>query len=140
MKLLSQESPMPFPVNFVMPQNIELIDEPIDFAINVSSMQEMPYSSIETYFRFLRKRSHSSSRFYCLNRRRNELIGGEVLEFDKYPWDKKDQIFLHGICPFHTHFFSLRRAFNAYGQPTKGPKIFGWRVPFVNYFDGEAVH
>jgi len=58
--------------------------------------QKMRESSIASYFSFLRKRSAPNSHFYCLNRERKELSGGEVASFLYYPWDRKDRIFLDG--------------------------------------------
>lgn len=117
---------------FVLPQDIELIPNQIDCAINVASMGEMAKSSIESYFRFLRARSKSSSRFYCVNRERKELPGGEVTIFADYPWSLEDDIFLDGVCPYYR--FVLGRT-----QPN-GPNIFGIRVPLINHFDGLVMH
>lgn len=130
----------PADVHFVIPQEIENIQSEIDCAINVSSMQEMKVDSIEKYFSFLRRHSHPSSHFYCANRFKTRLPGGEVTEFYEYPWRSEDQIFMDGPCPYLTHFLSFRRAKNAYGEPTKGPSLWGWRIPFINYFDGVSMH
>lgn len=117
---------------FVLPKDIELIPNQIDCGINVASMQEMTESSIELYFRFLRVRSKSSSRFYCVNRKRKELPGGEVLNFTDYPWSLEDDIFLDGVCPYYRFFLGRT-------QPN-GPSIFGIRVPLINHFDGLIMH
>ena len=117
---------------FVLPKDIELIPNQIDCGINVVSMQEMTESSIESYFRFLRVRSKSSSRFYCVNRKRKELPGGEVTTFADYPWSLEDDNFLDGVCPYYRFFLGRT-------QPN-GPSIFGKRVPLINHFDGLVMH
>jgi len=127
------EEPSPAAVTFVLPQAIERICGLIDCAINVASMQEMNAVTIQTYFAFLRQRSGPQSRFYCLNRQRKVLPGGEVSSFSDYPWHEEDEIFLDGRCPYYTHFFSQYQAAN-------GPRRLGLRVPFVNYFDGAHLH
>lgn len=120
-------------VIFVLPQNIECIPDQIDCAINIASMQEMTDFSINSYFTFLRRRSTQHSRFYCVNRLRKELLGGEVTSFHNYPWQENDEIFIDGPCPYYTHFFA------PYTLPN-GPRVLGLRVPFVNYFDGILMH
>jgi hypothetical protein len=116
-----------------MPQDIGLISTHIDCAINIASMQEMTNSSIASYFAFLRQRSTPESRFYCVNRLRKELPGGEVTSFQDYPWQEDDEVFIDGPCPYYTHFLASHTL-------AKGPKLWGIRVPFVNYFDGIQMH
>ena len=120
-------------VTLVPPQHMEDVPGPIDCAITVDSMQEMSPWSISGYFAFLRRRSTSSSRFYCLNRLHKELPGGEIADFHAYPWREADEIFLDGVCPFHTHFLA------PYTLPI-GPRVWQVRVPFVNQFDGTHMH
>ena len=127
------DEPSAADVILVLPQAIERIPGPIDCAINVASMQEMNPLTIHTYFAFLRRRSGPQSRFYCLNRQRKVLPGGEVSSFSEYPWQEDDETFVDGACPFYTHFFSQYHASN-------GPRRLGLRVPFVNYFDGLHLH
>lgn len=132
--LLSADRSQAAHINFVFPRDLEHISEPvIDCAINVASMQEMNTSSIAQYFSFLRRRTSAHSRFYCVNRLRKELPGGEVTDFRAYPWHESDEIFLDGVCPYYTHFLSSRTLPN-------GPRVLGVRIPFVNYFDGVIVH
>ena len=123
----------PSAVSFVLPQHVENIPDNIDCCINVASMQEMNPFSIESYFKFLRKRSTPSSRFYCVNREKKVLPDGEVCEFSNYPWHKKDRIFIDGPCEYYKHFIS--RITQPYG-----PRLLGVRIPFVNYFDGIHLH
>ncbi len=120
-------------VTFVLPQEIEEIPDPIDCAVNVASMQEMSEHSIATYFTFLRRRSERDSRFYCVNRGTKTLPGGEVTQFSDYPWCREDQIFLDGRCAYYHHYVSRC-------MTSRGPRLFGLRVPFVNYFDGDMLH
>lgn len=134
MALLSEDVPVQTAdVTFVLPQRIERVPDQIDCAINVVSMQEMTAYSIQAYFTFLRRRSTPSSRFYCVNRLRREMPGGEVSSFYDYPWHKHDQIFIDGPCPYYTHFIA------PYTLPN-GPRVCGARVPCINYFDGVIFH
>lgn len=105
----------------------------IDATINIHSMQEMTYESISGYFSLIRKINSPNSFFYCCNRERKELVGGEVIEFDKYPWNAEDKILLDGYCPWCSYFLSTART-------KRGAKILGVRVPFINYFDGPVRH
>lgn len=120
-------------VNFVLPQHIEFISDDIDCAVNIASMMEMKDSSIAAYFTFLRHRSTPQSRFYCVNRLRKELPGGEVTSFKDYPWRGDDEVFVDGPCPYYTHFLGPHTL-------SKGPKVLGVRVPFINHFDGMIMH
>lgn len=120
-------------VVFAQPGEVEQIGASIDCAVNLCSMQEMESSSVAGYFRFLRRRSGPDSRFYCVNRLEKELPGGDRRNFYDYPWRKEDEIFMDGPCPYITHTF---------GRATlpRGPRLFGRRVPFVNFFDGMTLH
>jgi hypothetical protein len=120
-------------LTFVHPKDIERIPDAIDCAINVVSMQEMTVSSIAAYFVFLRRRSTARSRFYCVNRWRKELPGGEVASFADYPWQANDETFIDGPCPYLKYFFDQQR------QPD-GPRVLGLRIPFVNAYDGLLWH
>ncbi len=118
---------------FAHPSEIERIPGPVDCAINIASMQEMRDPSVAAYFSFLRRRSGLNSRFYCVNRVRRELPGGEVTFIERYPWSRKDTLFINEVCPYLTHFFSPFTLEN-------GPRRLGIRVPFLNHFDGETIH
>ncbi len=118
---------------FVRPQDLELIPEKIDCAINIASMQEMNEHSRLSYFAFLRRCSTRHSRFYCVNRLEKTLCGGEVNRFYDYPWHERDEIFMDGPCPYYTHFVAPCTRSN-------GPRRWGIRIPFVNYFDGPMKH
>lgn len=120
-------------VVFVLPQDVERITDDIDCAINIASMQEMNEFSITSYFSFLRRRSAPHSRFYCVNRLRKELPGGEISAFNDYPWHSDDEIFIDGLCPYYTRFFGLPTLPN-------GPRLLGVRVPCINYFGGVHMH
>lgn len=133
MSVLSAQGGGGTDVIFVPPQDLELISDGIDCAINIASMQEMNKLSIESYFTFLRRRSTPHSRFYCVNRLRKELPGGEITSFLDYPWQTDDEIFIDGVCPYYSRFFAPHTSPN-------GPRLFGLRIPFVNYFDGVHLH
>ena len=104
-------------VTFVQPKDIQKLPETIDCAFNICSMQEMDSHSIEEYFKFLRERSVSTSRFYCVNRLSKKMPDGQIINFLSYPWHQEDLIFMDG-----------------------GPRAFGVRIPLVNYFDGPIHH
>lgn len=133
MSLLSSNGGGSTDVTFVLPQDVEKVVGTIDCAVNIASMQEMNQFTIASYFTFLRRRSALNSRFYCVNRLRKELPGGEIASFADYPWRQKDQIFIDGPCPYYTHFFA------PYTLPN-GPKVLGIRIPWINYFDGVHMH
>lgn len=120
-------------VIFVPPQDVMQIEETIDCAVNIASMQEMNAFTINHYFSFLRQRSSSQSRFYCVNRVEKTLPGGEIARFSEFPWRKDDEIFIDGICPYYHHFLA-RQTY------PRGPRLLGMRIPFVNYFDGDHMH
>lgn len=75
MSIMSTNSATPTAATFILPEHVELISDQIDCAFNIASMQEMTDYSIASYFKFLRRRSTASSRFYCVNRLRKELPG-----------------------------------------------------------------
>lgn len=90
-------------------------------AINIASMQEMNYESIDSYFKFLRKNSTPDNLFYCCNRVLKKLPGGEILEFKKYPWHEKDRHILDEEPRFYEYKFISE-------------------FPFVSYLDGRMQH
>lgn len=90
-------------------------------AINMASMQEMNYKTINDYFRFMRQNLTKDNLFYCCNREQKMLPGGEVIEFLKYPWLKEDTNFIDEICPFYRYYFSAP-------------------PPFIHSFDGLFRH
>lgn len=104
-----------------------------DIIINIASMQEMNTTTINRYFDFIRKYSKADNLFYCCNRDKKDLIGGEKTEFKKYPWNKNDQILVNEICPWYSYILSLSRTKN-------GLRLFGIRIPFINYLDGVVWH
>jgi len=120
-------------VRFYTPSELQTIKASIDIAVNVVSMQEMNQATIATYFDFLRARVKTNNLFYCLNRARNVMPGGEVSEFLRYPWSRADTIYLHESFQFFRYFLDLHPYQN-------GPRMFGMRVPLINYNDGYAVH
>lgn len=111
----------------------ELATLKFDVAINIASMQEMNTEIVASYFSFMRRQMNKSNLFYCCNRESKTLIGGEVLEFCKYPWREDDKHFVEGLCPWHQYFFAPMFA-------KRGKKVLGVRVPFVNYYDGDILH
>ncbi len=104
-----------------------------DLSVNIASMQEMTADSVAGYFHFLRRHMELGGLFYCCNRERKVLVGGEVQEFSRYPWQADDVHLLDERCPWHQYYFS----FSTYSN---GPRFLGIRIPFVNYFDGPIRH
>ena len=104
-----------------------------DIAVNVASMQEMNTVTIARYFEFMRSRLRPNNLFYCCNRKSKTLVGGELSEFYKYPWIPSDNVLLEGECPWHRYIV---------GRSTSnlGPKILGFPIPFLRYYDGIMVH
>jgi hypothetical protein len=104
-----------------------------DIAINVASMQEMAPPTVTAYFAFLRSHLVDRNLFYCCNRERKELVGGEVSEFAAYPWRAGDQVLVDGPCPWHQYFLARRRV-------RRGARVLGLPVPFVRHYDGPQRH
>lgn len=104
-----------------------------DAAVSIASMQEMNEPTVTRYFTFLRQHLRPTNLFYCCNRERKELLGGEVSEFIRYPWRADDIALVDGYCPWHQYFFASRRA-------QRGPKVFGVRMPLIGYYDGPIRH
>ena len=104
-----------------------------DFAYNIASMQEMTNPTIKKYFDFLRANMTKENLFYCCNRIEKIMDGGEITRFEEYPWDQGDRYLVDADCPWMKFFIS--------GQKTRrGFKIGQWRVPLINYFDGDLKH
>ena len=89
-----------------------------DLAINISSMQEMTMQSVAEYFRFLREHMETDGLFYCCNRERKMLVGGEVQEFTRYPWHPEDVHLVDEPCPWHKYYLS-------FATNSNGPKLLG---------------
>ncbi len=115
-------------------EHLHLLDAvEFDVAVNIASMQEMNADSVSRYFVFLRSHLKSENLFYCCNREYKKMPGGEVAEFEKYPWQSGDRFLLDERCPWQQYYLSLRRA-------SRGWNLLGLRAPFVNYYDGETRH
>jgi hypothetical protein len=104
-----------------------------DVAVNIASMQEMTTNAVANYFLFLRKHMNTDGLFYCCNRERKVLVGGEIQEFTRYPWYSEDVHLVDERCPWHKYYLSFSTSSN-------GPKLLGCRVPLMNYFDGPTWH
>ena len=104
----------------------EIPDSPLSLSVNVASMQEMTPKTVAAYFAFMRNRG--VRHFYCCNREKKVLAGGEVSAFKDYPWSREDIHLVDAVCPWHRYFLD-------YGIRKKGPYILGLGVPFVNHFN-----
>ncbi|MDO8748007.1 MAG: putative sugar O-methyltransferase [Candidatus Omnitrophota bacterium] len=89
--------------------------------INIASMQEMDYKTINDYFALMRRNSAKDNLFYCCNRKQKILPGGEVINFSRYPWVNTDRYLVDEVCPFYKYHFSA---------------VF----PFIHKFDGVFIH
>lgn len=103
---------------------------PCDLAINVASMQEMGPSVVDHYFDILRDCLTPAGHFYCCNRERKVMPGGEVSELERYPWDPADQILLDERCPWHQYYFAARGFAWVRGVP----------IPGLHRYDGPHRH
>jgi hypothetical protein len=104
-----------------------------EMAINIGSMQEMTPAVVSDYFNLFRECLVKDNRFYCCNRERKVLPGGEVLAIREYPWRPEDEILLDESSPWDRYFLGW--------TPTqRGPTIGEWRIPLVNSPDGEVIH
>ncbi len=115
-------------------ENLEMVNTlSFDLAISIASMQEMNIETTEFYFSYLRQHLVSENSFYCCNREKKTMPGGEVSEFFQYPWTERDIHLVDNYCPWHRYFLSMSKAQN-------GPKLLDFRIPFINYFDGPHRH
>jgi hypothetical protein len=92
---------------------------PVDFAINIVSMQEMDPPIIAAYFDDLR--AISAARpvvFYCCNREEKTLPDGTVTRFSAYPWRASDQILIDELCKWHQQYYEFSPPFY---RPYDGP-------------------
>jgi hypothetical protein len=89
----------------------------IDLFVNIASFQEMTMATVRQYFKLIRS---NSAWIYCCNRERKELYGGEVTEFDAYPWGGAD-VKIFEVCPWHRLYYT-------------------WRPPFFRTYDGRFKH
>jgi hypothetical protein len=64
-------------------------DAGIDLFVNIASFLEMNAELVKQYFDLIKS---NSSWLYCCNREHKTLYGGEVLEFDSYPWGVGDRV------------------------------------------------
>lgn len=99
---------------------------PVDLAVNIASMQEMSPDVVAGYFTLLR--NAPAAWFYCCNRDRKVMPGGEVSEFANYPWSAADVHVVDGACPWHQWYLAPHR--------TSGVFPVGLRAPY----DGPHLH
>jgi len=104
-----------------------------DIVINIASMQEMDYQIIERYFHYFRQYCNAENLFYCCNRESKKLPDEKVVEFQKYPWSKKDKYLIDERCPWQKYFLSIHHT-------SHGPRPFGFRIPLINYVKGPVRH
>jgi len=85
---------------------------PIDYAINIVSMQEMDPPVIADYFNDLRTITRSRQLFfYCCNREEKTLPDGTTTRIEEYPWLKEDQVLIDELCPWHQFYYTKKPPF-----------------------------
>jgi hypothetical protein len=85
----------------------QLPSRPLDLAVNVASMQEMSADVVASYFDLLR--AAPTEWFYCCNRERKVMPGGEVSAFANYPWVPADVHVIDEPCPWHQWYLAPRK-------------------------------
>ncbi|MES2413928.1 MAG: sugar O-methyltransferase [Pseudomonadota bacterium] len=92
---------------------------PLDFVINIVSMQEMNPPVVAAYFEDMRAIARERELlFYCCNREEKDLPDGTVTRFTDYPWLADDKILVDGLCPWNQYYYSTRPPFY---RPYDGP-------------------
>ena len=114
-------------------ERLDEIEDWIDVAINIASMQEMTPETVSGYFFFLRTHCHPENLFYCCNREHKVLLGGEILKFHEYGWKEGDVHHIDELCPWYRYFFAL-------GTARFRHRVAGVPVPFVHRFAGDMRH
>jgi len=100
-----------------------------DVAANSCLMQEMNPFFIQCYFDFIRDQWEPGNLFICCDRERKEMVGGEIAEFAKYPWQQDARTLIDERCKWQRFYFPRSRS-------PEGPRPLGLRLPLVNYYDG----
>ena len=96
----------------------KLKDHDIDLAFNIASFQEMEREMIEAYFEALR---HNGSWLYCCNRLEKRLVGGNIIKFERYPWQEDDFIVFDSLCPWHQDYYQLKPRRLRFHRRFEGP-------------------
>lgn len=102
----------------------------VDLAVNIASMQEMTSEAVRRYFELLR--ALETRLFYCCNRLRKVLPGGEVQEILNYPWVAEDEHLVSELCPWHQWFVGRGSGSSL--------AVSGVPVPLVRVYDGQHWH
>ncbi|MDA0328588.1 MAG: hypothetical protein O2958_06230 [Gemmatimonadetes bacterium] len=97
---------------------------PLDYVINIASMQEMDPPVIAEYFGDLRRvAARRPLHFYCCNREEKVLPDGTVTRFLDYPWVPEDRILHEGLPPWHQRYYSFYPPFY---RPYDGRHMHRW--------------
>jgi hypothetical protein len=89
-------------------------------------MQEMSAGVVAHYFD--RLRAAPAQWFYCCNRDRKVMPGGEVSAFLSYPWVPADEHVVDGLCPWHQWYVA----------PVRRPGVFP--LSLRARYDGPHLH
>jgi hypothetical protein len=83
-----------------------LYESGADVAFNIAAMQEMNYLDIQKYFDQMRVLASSGDfTFYCCGRESKALPDGQVIQFEKYPWNENDIILFDEPCSWHDKYY-----------------------------------
>ena len=76
-----------------------------DIAFSIAAMQEMNYLDIHKYFDQMRLlASGGDFTFYCCSREAKTLPDGQIIQFEKYPWNKNDSVVFDDM-PWHDKYY-----------------------------------
>lgn len=76
------------------------------FAFSIAAMQEMTYVDIQKYFDQMRLLAlNGDFTFYCCSRESKTLPDGQIVEFEKYPWNENDSVLFDEACPWHDKYY-----------------------------------
>jgi hypothetical protein len=90
---------------FIEAENYHLVGEvDADLFINIASMQEMTPEIVDNYFQYIKGSKQEEKYFFCCNRVKKVLIGGETLIFDKYAWGDCEVIYEEENCDWYSKF------------------------------------
>jgi len=92
-------------------QSFLLSESNVGVAANVSSMQEMNPSAINTYFKHLRGNQNPSTMFYCCNRIEKILSDNTAVRFFEYPWMDADDLIVDEECAWDNLTYSASPPF-----------------------------
>jgi hypothetical protein len=110
-------------------ENFEKSEIKFDLAVNIFSMQEMNFKTVEYYFQLIKRKLHNRGFFYCCNRVEKTLPDGELIKFENFPFPEDANTSIDESPDFFKCFFSL--------DPDVW--VFSW-LPFFSKYRGKIRH